>query len=64
MDMLSLMALSVALAMDAFAVALALGLLLKLWLASRQIRHVARHRGAVPVRAAPAPSPGWLWPQA
>ena len=32
----------------AFAVALALGLLLKLWLASRQIRHVARHRGAVP----------------
>ena len=32
----------------AFATALALGLLLKLWLASRQIRHVARHRGAVP----------------
>ncbi len=32
----------------AFAVALALGLALKLWLASRQIRHVARHRTAVP----------------
>lgn len=31
-----------------FAVALATGLLLKLWLASRQIRHVAQHRGAVP----------------
>ena len=31
-----------------FSVALLAGLLLKLWLASRQIRHVARHRGAVP----------------
>ena len=33
----------------AFAVALALGLLLKLWLASRQVRHVARHRETVPL---------------
>jgi STE24 endopeptidase len=32
----------------AFASALVLGLLLKLWLASRQIRHVAQHRHAVP----------------
>lgn len=32
----------------AFSVALVLGLLLKLWLASRQIRHVARHRDTVP----------------
>ena len=32
----------------AFAVALVLGLLVKFWLASRQIRHVARHRDAVP----------------
>ena len=32
----------------AFAAALSLGLVLKLWLATRQIRHVARHRGAVP----------------
>jgi len=32
----------------AFAAALSLGLVLKLWLASRQIRHVARHRDAVP----------------
>ena len=32
----------------AFLVALVLGLLLKFWLASRQIRHVARHRNAVP----------------
>ena len=32
----------------AFAVALVAGLLLKFWLASRQIRHVAQHRGAVP----------------
>ena len=31
-----------------FAAALAIGLLLKFWLASRQIRHVARHRAAVP----------------
>jgi STE24 endopeptidase len=32
----------------AFALALVLGLLLKFWLASRQIRHVAQHRGTVP----------------
>ena len=32
----------------AFALALMAGLLLKFWLASRQIRHVARHRDAVP----------------
>ena len=32
----------------AFAAALVLGLLLKVWLVSRQIRHVARHRDAVP----------------
>ena len=32
----------------AFAVALLLGLLLRFWLASRQIRHVAQHRAAVP----------------
>lgn len=32
----------------AFAVALALSLLLKFWLSSRQIRHVAVHRGQVP----------------
>jgi STE24 endopeptidase len=31
-----------------FALALTLSLLLKFWLASRQIRHVAQHRGAVP----------------
>ncbi|MBI2751489.1 MAG: M48 family metallopeptidase [Burkholderiales bacterium] len=31
-----------------FALALTLSLLLKFWLASRQIRHVALHRGAVP----------------
>ncbi|WP_413879992.1 M48 family metallopeptidase [Candidatus Aalborgicola defluviihabitans] len=31
-----------------FAVALSLSLLLKFWLASRQIRHVAQHRTAVP----------------
>ena len=31
-----------------FAVLLLAGLALRLWLASRQIRHVARHRGAVP----------------
>ncbi len=31
-----------------FAAALTLSLLLKFWLASRQIRHVAQHRGAVP----------------
>ncbi|NMM85037.1 peptidase M48 [Rhodococcus sp. SRB_17] len=32
----------------AFVAVLVLGLLLKLWLASRQIRHVARHRASVP----------------
>jgi STE24 endopeptidase len=32
----------------AFAAALLLGLLLKFWLTSRQVRHVAQHRGAVP----------------
>lgn len=32
----------------AFAVALLTGLLLKFWLSSRQIRHVAQHRSAVP----------------
>ncbi len=32
----------------AFATALVVGLLLKLWLATRQIRHVAEHRAAVP----------------
>jgi hypothetical protein len=32
----------------AFAAALLAGLLVKFWLASRQVRHVARHRGAVP----------------
>lgn len=32
----------------AFAAALVAGLVVKFWLASRQIRHVARHRGAVP----------------
>ena len=31
-----------------FAAVLLIGLLVKLWLASRQIRHVARHRNAVP----------------
>ena len=31
-----------------FAVALVLGLVLKFWLASRQIRHVAQHRNCVP----------------
>ncbi|WP_252861860.1 M48 family metallopeptidase, partial [Shigella flexneri] len=31
-----------------FAVALSAGLLLRFWLAARQIRHVARHRDAVP----------------
>ena len=31
-----------------FATLLLAGLALRLWLASRQIRHVARHRGAVP----------------
>ena len=32
----------------AFAVALLAGLLVKFWLASRQVRHVAQHRGTVP----------------
>jgi STE24 endopeptidase len=32
----------------AFAVALVAGVLLKLWLATRQMRHVAQHRAAVP----------------
>lgn len=32
----------------AFAIALVAGLLLKFWLATRQIRHVSRHRGEVP----------------
>jgi STE24 endopeptidase len=32
----------------AFAVALVAGLLVKFWLASRQVRHVAQHRGTVP----------------
>ena len=32
----------------AFAAALLLGLMLKFWLTSRQVRHVAQHRGAVP----------------
>ena len=32
----------------AFALALTVSLVLKFWLASRQIRHVAQHRGAVP----------------
>ncbi|MEP6721630.1 MAG: M48 family metallopeptidase [Variovorax sp.] len=36
----------------AFAAALVVGLLLKFWLASRQVRHVARHRGTVPARFA------------
>lgn len=31
-----------------FSLALVLGLVIKFWLASRQIRHVARHRNAVP----------------
>ncbi len=34
----------------AFAAALVAGLLVKFWLASRQSRHVARHRGEVPER--------------
>ncbi len=31
-----------------FALALSLGILLKFWLSSRQVRHVAQHRGLVP----------------
>lgn len=33
---------------SAFAAALVAGLLVKFWLASRQVRHVAQHRGTVP----------------
>ena len=33
---------------SAFAAALVVDLLLKFWLASRQIRHVAQHRNVVP----------------
>ncbi|RZL86459.1 MAG: M48 family peptidase, partial [Variovorax sp.] len=36
----------------AFAAALVVGLLLKFWLASRQVRHVAQHRDTVPPRFA------------
>jgi len=32
----------------AFAITLCLGLFIKFWLATRQVRHVAQHRGAVP----------------
>ncbi|MBT2302947.1 M48 family metallopeptidase [Variovorax paradoxus] len=38
----------------AFALALAAGLVVKLWLATRQVRHVARHRDAVPAAFAQA----------
>ena len=38
----------------AFALALVAGLIVKFWLATRQIRHVARHRDAVPAAFAPA----------
>ena len=38
----------------AFALALATGLIVKFWLATRQIRHVARHRDAVPAAFAQA----------
>ncbi|MFM2210113.1 MAG: hypothetical protein RIQ96_1756 [Pseudomonadota bacterium] len=41
----------------AFALALCAGLLLRLWLASRQIRHVAQHRDAVPAAFAGTVSP-------
>ncbi len=41
----------------AFAVALMLGLLVKFWLASRQIRHVAQHRDVVPPAFASAVTP-------
>ena len=37
----------------AYAIALVLGLVLKFWLASRQLRHVARHRDTVPAPFAP-----------
>ncbi len=40
----------------AFAVAIAASLLVKFWLASRQIRHVARHRSTVPAAFAGAVS--------
>jgi STE24 endopeptidase len=36
-----------------FAVALITSLLVKFWLATRQMRHVAAHRGAVPAAFAP-----------
>jgi len=36
-----------------FAIALVASVMLKFWLASRQVRHVARHRGAVPAAFAP-----------
>jgi STE24 endopeptidase len=38
----------------AFALALAAGLVVKFWLATRQVRHVARHRDAVPAAFAQA----------
>lgn len=38
----------------AFALALTAGLVVKLWLATRQVRHVARHRDAVPAAFAQA----------
>ncbi|MDO9030954.1 MAG: M48 family metallopeptidase [Hydrogenophaga sp.] len=40
-----------------FALALAAGLLVKFWLTSRQIRHVARHRDAVPAAFAQTVTP-------
>ena len=46
-DVSNLPSLSLALTV-AFAVALMASMVLKFWLASRQIRHVARHRDAVP----------------
>ena len=46
-DVSSVPALSTALTIG-FAVALVASLLLKFWLATRQMRHVAQHRGAVP----------------
>jgi len=47
-DVSSVPALSTALTIG-FAIALVASLLLKFWLATRQMRHVAQHRGAVPV---------------
>jgi STE24 endopeptidase len=46
-DVSSVPALSTALTIG-FAIALVASLLLKFWLATRQMRHVAQHRGAVP----------------